>query len=86
LWYLLHFNYHDTAMARRDYIEKLGELLGHSYAKKSETMYRELEGRQADAIRNASRLLAEYEHPNPVSDDPSTTVHLLVEELRRHLR
>ncbi|MCX6030999.1 MAG: RloB family protein [Chloroflexi bacterium] len=86
LWYLLHFNYHDTAISRRDYITKLSKLLGRPYVKNSERMYAELEGRQADAIRNAHRLLAQRDPPNPAFDNPSTTVHLLVEQLNRFIR
>lgn len=85
LWYLLHFNYHDTAMPRRAYIAKLGALLGHPYAKNSATIYRELESRQSVARANARRLLAQYDPLNPAADDPSTTVHELVEQLNRFL-
>ena len=85
LWYLLHFNYYDTAMSRKDYSARLSELLGHPYHKNSDTMYEELEQRQSAAIRNARRLLSKYNPPSPVSDNPSMTVHLLVEELNRFL-
>jgi hypothetical protein len=83
LWYLLHFNYHDSAVQRRDYVEKLSGLLGHPYAKNSATTYLELESRQPTALAHARRLLAQYDPPNPAADDPSTTVHELVEQLNR---
>lgn len=86
LWYLLHFHYLNTAVSRRDYIVRLHALLGHPYAKNSETMYAELERRIADAVRNAERLLAQYDPPNPANDNPSTTVHLLVDQLLRYAR
>lgn len=86
LRYLLHFRYLDTAMSRRDYVARLSSLLGHPYAKNSETLYAELEDRIADAMRNAERLLAQYAPPNPANDNPSTTVHLLVAQLRIHAR
>jgi hypothetical protein len=38
---------------------------------------------QAEALRNAERLLAQYNPRNPTLDDPSTTVHKLVQELNR---
>ena len=31
LWYLLHYNYYDSAISRTDYINKLSELLGYKY-------------------------------------------------------
>jgi len=86
LWYLLHFNYYDSAMSRRQYQEKLTELLGYKYEKNSENMYQELEDKQPNAIRNAERLLGSYSPSNPAKDNPSTTVHLLVEELNKRYK
>jgi hypothetical protein len=57
LWYLLHFAYHDTGMSRTVYEDKLTHCLGTRYAKNSEDMFGRLEAKQADAIRNAERLL-----------------------------
>lgn len=86
LWYLLHFNYYYSAISRQQYREKLTELLGHKYEKNSENMYQELEDKQPDAIRNAEKLLNDHFERNgriePAKDNPSTTVHKLVEELR----
>jgi len=81
LWYLLHFNFYKNGMCRKDYQKMLTKLLGHEYQKNSETIYEELKSKQQDAIKHAKRLLLEYDRPNPESDNPSTTVHLLVEEL-----
>ena len=81
LWYLLHFHYYNAAISRKDYQNMLTNLLGHKYEKNSETIYDELKNQQQDAIKNAKRLLKEYDRPNPETDNPSTTVHLLVEEL-----
>lgn len=86
LWYLLHFHYYDAAITRAQYRSRLTALLGRPYQKNSESIYDELESRRPDAIRNASRLLEQYEPPNPERDNPSTTVHLLVMELNRFLR
>lgn len=85
LWYLLHFNFYNTALTRQEYIGRLSKLLGHPYKKNSWQIYDELAARQETAIANAERLLAQYDHPNPAEDDPSTTVHLLVKELRRFM-
>lgn len=84
LWYLLHFNYYDTGISRDQYIKKLSEQLGHKYEKKSETIYDELLDRQQTAIDNAKRLYESYPNPNPEKDNPSTTVHLLVEGLNKY--
>jgi hypothetical protein len=67
----------------------LTELLGHKYEKNSENMYQELEDKQPDAIRNAEKLLNDHFERNgriePAKDNPSTTVHKLVEELNKRL-
>ena len=83
LWYVLHFNYHQSKTARHLYIEKLNDLLGVAYEKNLPDMYERLENRQETAIRNAEKLLGNYDPPDPARDNPSTTVHLLVQELNR---
>ena len=83
LWYILHFDYHQSGIPRRDYIKILSNKLGHLYEKNSETIYEELENKLLLAIRNAQRLLTNYEPPRPERDNPSTTVHLLVLALRK---
>jgi len=85
LWYFLHFDYCDSAMSRDQYQEKLSDLLGHKYEKNCETMYQELLYIQLMAIRNAERLLNSYDSFNPENNNPSTTVHKLVEELNKRL-
>jgi len=86
LWYLLHFNYHDTAIGREAYKAKLTANLGATYEKNDPAMYSKLKTRMNTAIQNAKRLLAQYEPPDPAADNPSTTVHLLVEQLLRFSR
>lgn len=86
LWYLLHFHYYNAATHRSDYQAKLSRFLGHPYEKNSRTIYEELKERQAGAIKHATQLLGDYQPPNPVNDNPSTTVHLLVEQLNRFIR
>jgi RloB-like protein len=85
LWYILHFQFLNTAIPRRDYSKKLSSLMGNPYAKNSRDMYDELFNLQPTAIAHADRLLQEYPEPNPVTDNPSTTVHLLVKELNRFI-
>ena len=85
LWYLLHFRYNDAALSRSDYINRLSQCLGYRYQKNDPALYQKLLSRQADAIQNAVRLLEQYALPNPAADNPSTTVHLLVQELNRFI-
>jgi hypothetical protein len=87
LWYLLHFDDHQSALSRQQYGPILEQRLEHEYQKNSVTMYRELEERQEQAIRRAERLLAKYgAGHNPQRDNPCTTVHLLVKELSKNAR
>jgi hypothetical protein len=86
LWYLLHFNYYDAAISRKDYIERLERELGQRYEKNSKSMYETLLSRQPAAIRNAERLLNSYAPLRPAYDNPATTVHLLVIQLNRFIQ
>jgi hypothetical protein len=81
IWYLLHFNFYNTPIPRSDYGKMLTKLLGYDYEKNSDDMYTVLEERQTQAIKYAQKLLVSYNPHNPESDNPATTVHLLVEEL-----
>jgi len=83
LWYVLHFNYHQSATARHLYVGMLNDLLVVPYEKNRLDMYERLEILQETAIRNAERLLKNYDPPDPARNNPSTTVHLLVQELNR---
>jgi RloB-like protein len=83
IWYLLHFDFHASALSRTLYEQKLTERLGRPYKKNDPAMFDALRGRQDQAIGHARRLLADYApNHNPEQDNPCTTVHLLVEQLR----
>ena len=84
LWYLFHFIYFDTGISRYDYIEKLNQHLGYKYEKNSREMYYTLLENQDNAIRHAECLLQNYSQRNPNRNNPSTTVHKLVQELNRY--
>ena len=86
IWYLLHFDYHDAALSRTQYGEKLTKALTHPYAKNSETIYDELYTKQADALRNAKALHRQYAGARLEDSNPCTTVYQLVESLNRFLR
>ncbi len=47
---------------------------------------RELADSQPQAIIHAQKLLTSYDPLDPESDNPATTVHLLVEELNQWIR
>ena len=85
LWYVLHFEFLNTGIPRTDYCQKLTNLMGKKYKKNSEQIYYELIEKQGIAIKNSQKLLEQYERQNPVQDNPSTTVHLLVEELNKFI-
>lgn len=89
LWFLLHFDYCNTALSRDDYCDRLDQRLGCVYKKNDKKLYYTLEQRQAEAINNARRLLEQCEHSTdaPCAHcNPCTTVHMLVEELNKHQR
>lgn len=86
LWYLLHFEFLNTGIPRSDYGKKLTSWLGRTYQKNSETIYDELLEKQSAAIRNAENLLKHYNPHVPAKDNPSTTTHLLVQELNKFIQ
>lgn len=96
LWYLLHFDYIETALLRDEInkrlIKKLKEKNSHKFAQLDKDgikqanftkhIYEELKSFQETAIRNAQKLLESYGSDyNPENNNPSTTVHKLVEIL-----
>ncbi len=84
LWYLLHFIYLDTAIGRRAYIDRLTRELGRKYQKNDTDLYDILLSKQAAATRNANTLLNQYQNPKAhKQNNPSTTVHRLVEAINR---
>ena len=86
LWYVLHFEYLHAAMDRKAYMRKLNGHLGSEYKKNDPNMYRNLNRKKDDAIRNAQRLLKEYQPCHPGIDDPCTTVHELVIALQEQAK
>lgn len=85
LWYLLHFNYYDSAFSRDRYKSMLTDLLKFDYEKNNPRMYEILLHKQSDAIRNAQHLLTRYDPLNPSNDNPSTTVFELVAYLNQFI-
>ena len=81
LWYMLHFNFYDSALSREQYKEKLTGLLGKTYKKNDTGMYELLEDKQSEAIQNARTLYFRQSKLPPAKQNPITTVHKLVERL-----
>lgn len=85
LWYVLHFEYLDTQITRKQYCSKLSKHLGFTYSKGSQTIYKNLITMQSTAIKNAQKLLKEIrpEGTCPFEARPTTTVHELVIKLNK---
>lgn len=87
LWYLLHFDYLDTGLSRDQYKNKLTNRIGQEYRKEDPLIYSLLQklGNEKLAIRWAKDLRRYHfkrdgKH-DPCNQNPSTTVHELVEIL-----
>jgi hypothetical protein len=83
IWYLLHFNYHDTGISRHDYKEKLRKC-GLEYDKADKGTYARLKDRQDTALKHARMLEQAWNERDerfPQRQNPSTNVHRLVEFL-----
>ncbi len=91
LWYLLHFQYFESAIGRVQYLDMLTEGIqkhlgpNYRYQKNDPNFYKILQsyGNETQAILNAKRLFDLYEGRRNFADqNPCTTVHLLVQGLR----
>ena len=78
IWYLLHFEYRNTAMDRDELIEKLV----HDIQYKKNELPSLNQEQQDTAINNAQKLINSWKNiqaiTRPATDNPSTTVHKLV--------
>lgn len=92
LWYLLHYDHHTTGYDRDQYKAMLTKRLDKKYKKNDPNMYsileklgKETNGKQGQefAINNAKKL---YKETTPYNNNPSTSVHLLVEDLNKLLK
>ncbi|MDM8537762.1 RloB family protein [Desulfobacterales bacterium HSG17] len=90
LWYLLHFDYINTGVARTQYKKMLSKRMGEKYKKNDPIMYEMLfnhpDADQQRAIKNAKKLLQlNKKGKNYSKYNPSTTVFELVESLNEHV-
>ncbi len=89
LWYLLHYEYCDSALNRSTYKERLSNYIGKNYKKNDEEMYEILKdsGNQLQAIRSAKKLRVMHTSngKTPADSNPTTLVYELIEELNKYL-
>lgn len=93
LWYLLHFEFRNTPMSRKEYSNAIEEHINHSpaykkkkvyqYVKNSPEHYNEMKtyGNIDTAIKNAERLDALYSDSRYANHNPRTRVHKLLCQL-----
>jgi hypothetical protein len=81
IWYLLHFQYRDTAIGRHEMWPVISGLLGQKYDKADETLHATMAGKLETALRNAKKLAFENESSGTLTRNPSTHVHELVAAL-----
>lgn len=78
IWYLLHFDYRNTAIDRDELVKQLE----HNYQYKKNELLILNQAQQNTAIRNATHLIRSWHEAQgitkPATDNPSTTVHDLV--------
>lgn len=87
LWFLLHFDYLDTAIGRDQYRDILSERLGRRYDKTDETLFDALLPRMRCAVKNAKLLMSRYPEGTPPSQCvPGTNFYELVEYLEAYLK
>lgn len=86
LWYLLHFEFRNTAMSREDYRKRLTIHLGKDYDKSDLDMYKLLQSNAGSseklAVRYSKRLFQAAEG-SAAQANPCTTVYQLVCELSK---
>lgn len=89
LWYVLHFEYRNTPMSRKDYRDCItGHLSpkvpGYKYEKNDSRTYGHLQahGDEKLACRRARKLASAHAGRSPHACNPATTVYELVEFLR----
>lgn len=86
LWFLLHFSFFNSAVAKELYEKKLTDiflpLYGCKYDKSIDGVYKLIKKKEKDAIKYAKKLIIQHKDEKKFSNkNPSTTVYLLVESL-----
>ncbi len=81
LWYLLHFQYRDTAIGRDELMERVSKLIGKKYDKADQSIHSLLANKLDTALKNANKLAFNNGENGDPRTNPSTLVHKLVEAL-----
>jgi hypothetical protein len=83
LWYVLHFQFLQTAIRREAYFSILTKILGFKYEKNNSKVVEELfkKSRVRQAIKWAEELEKMHEGKTPSASCPSTNVYKLVDRL-----
>lgn len=87
LWYVLHFNYHQSQSHRDEYLEILENILG-SYEKNDPNIVEKLYangGSVTRAIAFAEKLEEHLSHLPFSQRNPSTNLHKLVEQFQKFI-
>lgn len=82
LWFLVHYREVSSALHRKDINVKLSAHLGSSYKKgQGKAMYNLLKSNRSEALRRAAKMHKDMDGVPPADANPSTTVHLLINEI-----
>jgi hypothetical protein len=79
LWFLLHFEYLQSALCRNDYYPKLSKHLKFKYEKNNEDIYKLLRQSMQTAIRNAKKLEELHNGFPPSKCSPGTNAYKIFE-------
>lgn len=89
LWFLLHFQYMDSAINRNKYYSKLSRHMSNSglgeYSKNRTDIFDCLRPRLNDAIHNAHRLEQKNIGLEPSACNPGTMVHKIIDKLEKYI-
>ena len=85
LWLVLHYQLHQSGSHHSEYRSKLDKHLKKKYEKNDPDLFHATKDKLDTAKRNAEKLHQRRKDPsNPALNNPSTTVHLLVEQLQKY--
>lgn len=96
LWFVLHFNYRNTACARKEMQDIALKLLIEKGILKSSSSIGDMKSTRdlfdslllykETAIKNAKRLMQDKENEKPEDCNPGTRFHMLVEHLEKTIK